>query len=114
MAYGTYGARCIMEPKTIDAITALCPNALVAVDGNSTTGEETIRWIDMKGDSKPTDSQITTKLNELKTEYNNKKYQRDRAKEYPSVVDQLDDIYHNGIDAWKATIKKTKDKYPKS
>jgi hypothetical protein len=36
-----------------------------------------------------------------------------RAKEYPSIVDQLDDIYHNGIDAWKATIKTTKDKYPK-
>ena len=41
------------------------------------------------------------------------KYQRDREAEYPSVVDQLDDIYHNGIDAWKATIKVTKDKYPK-
>jgi hypothetical protein len=36
-----------------------------------------------------------------------------RAKEYPSIVDQLDNIYHNGIDAWKATIKTTKDKYPK-
>ena len=41
------------------------------------------------------------------------KYQRDRAAEYPSVVDQLDDIYHNGVDGWKATIKATKDKYPK-
>lgn len=41
------------------------------------------------------------------------KYKTDRAAEYPSVVDQLDDIYHNGIDAWKATIKVTKDKYPK-
>ena len=30
-----------------------------------------------------------------------------------SIADQLDDIYHNGIDAWKATIKVTKDKYPK-
>ena len=39
--------------------------------------------------------------------------QRNRAKEYPSIADQLDDIYHNGIDAWKATIKTTKDKYPK-
>jgi hypothetical protein len=37
----------------------------------------------------------------------------DRSKEYPSIVDQLDDIYHNGIDGWKATIKITKDKYPK-
>jgi len=41
------------------------------------------------------------------------KYQRDRATEYPSVVDQLDLIYHSGIDAWKAKIKETKDKYPK-
>tara|TARA_E500000305_G_C3928956_1_gene191837 strand:- start:30 stop:305 length:276 start_codon:yes stop_codon:yes gene_type:complete len=40
-------------------------------------------------------------------------YKAKRAAEYPSVVDQLDDIYHNGIDAWKATIKTTKDKYPK-
>ena len=36
-----------------------------------------------------------------------------RQQEYPSIADQLDDIYHNGIDAWKATIKTTKDKYPK-
>ena len=42
------------------------------------------------------------------------KYQRDRAAEYPSVVDQLDLIYHSGVDAWKAKIKETKDKYPKS
>ena len=36
-----------------------------------------------------------------------------RKKDYPIWQDQLDDIYHNGIDAWKATIKVTKDKYPK-
>ena len=36
-----------------------------------------------------------------------------RKKAYPIWQDQLDDIYHNGIDAWKATIKVTKDKYPK-
>jgi len=30
-----------------------------------------------------------------------------------AIVDQLDDIYHNGVDAWKATIKVIKDKYPK-
>ena len=40
-------------------------------------------------------------------------YKYKRANEYPSIADQLDDIYHNGIDAWKATIKVTKDKYPK-
>ena len=36
-----------------------------------------------------------------------------RKKDYPIWQDQLDDIYHNGINAWKATIKVTKDKYPK-
>jgi hypothetical protein len=40
-------------------------------------------------------------------------YKDDRQAEYPSIVDQLDDIYHNGIDGWKETIKATKDKYPK-
>ena len=41
------------------------------------------------------------------------KYQRDRAEEYPTWEDQLDKIYHSGIDAWKADIKAIKDKYPK-
>ena len=40
-------------------------------------------------------------------------YKYNRQAEYPSIVDQLDDIYHNGIDGWKATIKTVKDKYPK-
>ena len=40
-------------------------------------------------------------------------YKEKRKQEYPSIEDQLDDIYHNGIDGWKATIKAVKDKYPK-
>ncbi len=40
-------------------------------------------------------------------------YQYKREVEYPSIADQLDDIYHNGIDGWKTTIKAVKDKYPK-
>ena len=49
----------------------------------------------------------------INAEYAALEYSRNRAAEYPSVVDQLDDIYHNGIDGWKATIKAIKDKYPK-
>ena len=41
------------------------------------------------------------------------KYQRDREAEYPTWQNQLDKIYHSGIDAWKADIKAIKDKYPK-
>ena len=41
------------------------------------------------------------------------KWLENRKLEYPSIADQLDDIYHNGIDGWKTTIKAVKDKYPK-
>ena len=37
-----------------------------------------------------------------------------RQVEYPSIGDQLDKIYHDGIDEWKKVIKVTKDKYPKA
>ena len=58
-------------------------------------------------------SQISAEQSALQTAYDANKYQRDRAEEYPSIVDQLDDIYHNGVDGWKATIKTVKDKFPK-
>ena len=40
-------------------------------------------------------------------------YKDKRLAEYPSWNEQLDNIYHNGVDAWKADIKAIKDKYPK-
>jgi len=41
-------------------------------------------------------------------------YKEQRAKEYPVIADQLDYIYHNGIDAWKEDmIDPVKNKYPK-
>lgn len=40
-------------------------------------------------------------------------YKYQRVAEYPTWNEQLDNIYHNGIDAWKADIKAIKDKYPK-
>ena len=72
---------------------------------------DTIKWL--SGTNPIAKADILAKQKELQDEYDGKKYQRDRASEYPSIVDQLDDLYHNGIDGWKATIKVTKDKYPK-
>jgi len=40
-------------------------------------------------------------------------YKAKRAAEYPAIVDQLDLLYHGGMDAWKAAIQTVKDKYPK-
>ena len=44
----------------------------------------------------------------------NMTYAEKRSAEYLCIEHQLDDIYHNGVDGWKATIKAVKDKYPKS
>jgi hypothetical protein len=57
---------------------------------------------------------VSIDVDTVNAEFAKLEYKNKRQNEYPSVVDQLDDIYHNGIDGWKATIKTTKDKYPKS
>jgi len=54
----------------------------------------------------PSEADVNAKIAELEIQ-ENRKY------DYPSIPDQLDDIFHNGLDAWKATIQTTKDKYPK-
>tara|TARA_B100000029_G_scaffold344155_1_gene336597 strand:- start:48 stop:323 length:276 start_codon:yes stop_codon:yes gene_type:complete len=56
--------------------------------------------------TEPSDSDIADRIALIEVQEN-------RRKEYPSTADQLDDLYHNGLDGWKATIKATKDKYPK-
>ena len=94
----------------IDAIKAINSNAEVTVYGTD-IDTCTINWND--GTTPISKENIKTKMAELQTAYDAKQYQRDRANEYPSIVDQLDDIYHNGINAWKANIKLIKDKYPK-
>lgn len=40
-------------------------------------------------------------------------YKKKRKEEYPSIEEQLDLIYHEGIDVWKETIQSIKEKYPK-
>ena len=68
------------------------------------------------GGSKPTEKECTDGLVALQAAWDleNDSYKSKRRAEYPNTEDQLDDIYHNGIDGWKATIKAIKDKYPKS
>ena len=93
------------------AILKINPNAKMTIRGQE-LDTCTIEWLD--GTAEISKADIKTKIAELQTVYDNNEYQRDRAAEYPSVVDQLDLIYHSGVDAWKAKIKETKDKYPKS
>ena len=72
------------------------------------------KFIEWTGsDPQPTQAELETAWAEIEAEIKATQYQRDRALDYPSIQDQLDDLYHNGIDGWKSTIKTTKDKYPK-
>ena len=67
------------------------------------------------GGTKPTEKECTDGLAALQAAWDleNDSYKSKRRAEYPDYASQLDDIYHNGIDGWKATIKAIKDKHPK-
>tara|TARA_R100001015_G_C4608274_1_gene163468 strand:- start:639 stop:914 length:276 start_codon:yes stop_codon:yes gene_type:complete len=88
----------------IRAILKIKSDAEVSVTGTDIDTADIV-WHD-DNPTNITKEQIKSKIQEL--EYIDK-----RALEYPSIIDQLDDIYHNGIDGWKTTIKAVKDKYPK-
>ena len=72
-------------------------------------------FVVLDGGSKPTESDCTNGLKALQDSWDleNDSYKSKRRAEYPDYASQLDDIYHNGLDGWKATIKTIKDKYPK-
>jgi hypothetical protein len=60
------------------------------------------------------DEQIAQELTRLQQQHEADEYKRKRQAEYPPLTDQLDTIFHNGLDAWKAQIQAVKDKYPKA
>ena len=99
----------IRKPEITDAIKSLRPTSTFSLVDDEYS---TLVWNDTEN-TKPTESEVNAKLTELTTQWEAKEYQHKRAAEYPSIESQLDDIYHNGIDGWKATIKAVKDKYPK-
>jgi hypothetical protein len=92
------------------AILSLNPNAEFTCNGGVYSG---LTWTNNPS-YKPTEEEVNAEIARLEAEYDAKEYQRNRAKEYPAITDQLDYIYHNGIDAWKTNmIDPVKTKYPK-
>ena len=92
------------------AIDQLGLNENIYALDQSVPPHKIIKWDSDNKDSQPTDDELNAAYTAWKAA---EEYKINRANEYPSIEDQLDNIYHNGIDAWKATIKVTKDKYPK-
>ena len=95
----------------ITAILSINPNAQVSVNA------EDINQVTWHNGTTPIPAnQILAKQQELIAEYNAKQYQRDRAKAYPSIQEQLDMIYWdkvNNTNNWQNAINAVKAEYPK-
>ena len=95
----------------IKSIRAINPTAQVSVNAEDVNQ---ITW--HNGTTPIPANEILAKQQELITEYNSNKYQRDRAVNYPSLADQLDMQYWdkiNGTNKWQQAINAVKQKYPK-
>ena len=94
------------------AILALDANAIITVRGETF---DDIEWLD-DNPNNITWEQIQTKQTELQAAYDAKQYQRDRAKAYKTLEEQLDMQYWdnvNGTTTWKDHIASVKSTYPK-
>lgn len=95
----------------INSILAINPKAEISISADDIN---TVQWF--AGTTPIPANEILAKQQELITEYNSNKYQRDRAKDYPSLADQLDMQYWdkiNGTNKWQQAINAVKQKYPK-
>jgi len=89
--------------------------AIYNTHANVVSIDDTEGAFDAKGNAVTLDETlITAEISRLQAEYDSKQYQRDRAEAYPAIAEQLDDIYHNGVAGWKASIKAVKDQFPKA
>ena len=97
------------------AILAINPDATFSVNAED---YEQITWTN--GTAVISKADIQAKQAELKTAYDAKQYQRDRAVAYAEVKEQLDLLYHdmaadkgNKTGEWFKAVKKVKDDNPK-
>ena len=98
------------KPGLVEAIVSLVPNAQVSTMETDTDWE--INWI-VPSSAPVTNAQLKTEIARLGAEWDALQYQRNRADAYPKIEDQLDTLFHGGINAWKAQIQEVKDQFPK-
>ncbi len=100
-----------MKIDIATTILSINPNAQIVVRGDNVN---TIEW--HNGTTPIPANEILAKQQELITEYNSNQYQRDRAKDYPSIQEQLDMQYWdkvNNTNNWQTKVNEIKVKYPK-
>ena len=92
------------------ALELLAPGVKWSINGDQNYSN--LIWLD-ETQTKPTEEEIVQKVAELDYQEEVNEYQRQRARDYPPFADQFDQIFHEGIDAWKSTILEVKRRYPK-
>jgi uncharacterized lipoprotein NlpE involved in copper resistance len=85
------------------AIRALYTNAFNIIEHT----DGSIEVLDKNGNN------VQINLNDVQSWVDPDDYKNNRKKEYPPMADQLDMIFHGGLDLWKQNIQAIKDKYPK-
>lgn len=91
------------------AILSLRPTSQWSLSGDEYSG---LNWLDPNTEP-PTLAECEAEMVRLKQVYDNNDYARKRRVAYPSIVDQLDRLYHEGYDGWYAMITEIKQRYPK-
>ena len=89
------------------ALLALAPGAQWSMI------DDKIYWADTE-QTQPTQEEIVQKIAEIEYIEEVEAYKAVRGEAYPLMTDQLDKIFHEGIDAWKADIQAVKDAHPKA
>ena len=95
------------------ALTSLYPGAQWSLNGEDYSGLE---WLPGNISPKPSREELEAEADRLHQVWLNNQYQRDRAREYPLITNQLDMLYWdkiNGTDNWQQAVQAVKDKYPK-
>lgn len=76
-----------------DAILVLRPGASFHIKDDL---YDTLQWYDSDS-TPPTEAEISARQAQLQQAWAADEYQRKRAREYPSLGDQLDALYHAGV-----------------
>ena len=92
------------------ALKSLIPGCEFKVENDCYEG---ITWFEWNEYPQPSQQEVEVEIERLQAEYEHNQYQRDRASEYAPIQEQLDVLYHQGYDGWKASIDEVKNKYPK-
>jgi hypothetical protein len=108
-----------MADLNTEIVAYLTVNNIAFTSADYQTGQpegqpnQILLWNTATLGAQPTQEQLDSAWNTKLAQDAAIAYKAQRAAEYPSIVDQLDLLFHGGIDGWKAAIQAVKDKYPK-